>query len=50
MCDKLSVRFDQMNEQSIPTTSIDNVKYIYVKSQYKGTCTTCGKYGHKGKY
>ena len=48
--DKLSVKFDRMNEQSVPRTSRDNEKDLYVQSQYKDTCTTCRKYGHKGKY
>ena len=45
--DKLSVKFFQMNKQSGPRTFIEDEKYLYVKSQYKGTCTTCGKYGPK---
>ena len=47
--DNLSVKFNQMNEQSGPRTSIEDEKVLYVKSQYKSTCTTCRKYGHKGK-
>ena len=41
---------DQTNEQSRPVTSREDEEYLYVKSQYKGTSTTCRKYGHKGKY
>ena len=48
--DKFSVKFYLMKKQSIPRTSIEDEKHLYVKSQYKITCTTCGKYGHKGKY
>ena len=35
-----------------PETKIPNKeeKSIYTKSQYKGTCTNCGKYGHKSQY
>ena len=40
ICDKLSDFFDQMNEQSGPGTSIEHEKVLYVKYQYKGTCTT----------
>ena len=43
------MKFDQTNEQSGPRTSREDEKSLYVKSQYKGTCTTCGKYRHKGK-
>ena len=46
---KLLVKFDQMNKQSEPITARKHEKHLYVKSQYKGTCTTRGKYGHKGK-
>ena len=28
----------------------EDEKSLYVKSQYKGTCTTCGKYRHKVNY
>ena len=43
------MKFDQMNKISETKTSREDGKTIYVKFQYKGTCTTCGKYGHKGK-
>ena len=33
----------------IPKTSIEDEKSLYAKSQYKGACTTCIKYGHKSK-
>ena len=39
-----------MNKQSVPITSREYEKFLYIKSQYKGTCMTCGKYWHKGKY
>ena len=39
-----------MNEQSEPITSREGEKSLYEESQYKDACTTCGKYGHKGKY
>ena len=47
--DNLSVKFNQMNEQSGPRNSIEDENFLYVKSQYRSTCTTCRKYGHKGK-
>ena len=47
--DKLSVKFDQMNEQSVPRASIEDEKPLYVKSQYKGTCKNYWKYRHKVK-
>ena len=49
ICDKLLVKFDGTNKQPRPRTSREDEKALYVKSQYKGTCTTCGKYRHKGK-
>ena len=48
ICDNILVKFDQINEQSISRTSIEVEKDLYVKTQYKGTCMTCGRYGHKG--
>ena len=50
ICDKLSVKFYQMNKQSGPITSREYEKSLYLKSQYKGTYKTCGKYEQKGKY
>ena len=38
-----------MNKRPETKTSREDEKSLYVKSQYKGTCRTCGKYGHKGK-
>ena len=35
--DKLSLKYDQMNEQSRPITSREYEKDLYVKSQYKCT-------------
>ena len=48
--ENILVEFDQMNEKSGPRTSIEEGKPPYIKSQYKDTCTTCGRYKHKGKY
>ena len=36
--DKLLVKFDQMEEQSMPRTSREYEKALYTKFQYKGTC------------
>ena len=47
--DNLYVKFDLMNKQSVPRASREDEKSLYIKSQYKGTCTTYGKYMHKGK-
>ena len=47
--DKLSVKFDRRNEQSGLINSIQDEKLLYIKSQYKGTCMTCRKYGHNVK-
>ena len=38
-----------MNKQSIPKMSVEDESYLNVKYQYKGTCATCRKYGHKSK-
>ena len=43
------MKFDQMNKQSRKITSRENEKSLYLKFQYKGACTTYGKYGHKSK-
>ena len=45
----LLVRYDKMNKQSTTKTSIEDEKSLYKKSQQKGTCTTCGRCGHKRK-
>ena len=47
--DKILVKYDQMNKQSRPKFSRENENDLYVKPQYKGTCATCNKYGHKSK-
>ena len=47
-CDKLSVKFDRINKRPETKTSREDEKYLNIKPQYKGTCTTCRKYGHKG--
>ena len=38
----------QMNEPPETKTSREDEKYLYIEFQYKGTCMTCSKYGHKG--
>ena len=38
-----------MNQQLETKTSREDDKLLYVESQYEGICTTCRKYGHKGK-
>ena len=38
-----------MNKQSKPKTSREDENLLYLKNQYKGTCTTCRIYRHKGK-
>ena len=45
ICNKLSVKVFQMSEKSRPRTSREYEKPLYIKSQYKGTCTTCGNTG-----
>ena len=45
--DKLSVKFYKMNEQSETKTATEDEKPLYIKYQYKGTCTPCGIYRHK---
>ena len=47
--ENLPVKFDLTNEQSVPRTPIEDEKTLSVKSQYKGTCMTWGKYGHTVK-
>ena len=44
--DKLFLKYDQMNEQPTKKTSREDEKPFYMKSQYKGTCKTCGRCGH----
>ena len=39
--DRILVKYDQMNKQSKPKISREDENYLYVKSQYKGTCMTC---------
>ena len=46
---KISVKSDQMSKQSIPKTSREYEKVLYVKPQYKDTCMTCGRYGYMSK-
>ena len=46
---KFSVILDQMKGQSVPRTPREYGKDLYIKSQYKGTFTNCGKYGRKGE-
>ena len=48
--EKNLVKFDHINKKSILRTSRKDEKPLYIKSQYKVTCMTCGKYGHKSKY
>ena len=43
--DKLSEKYYQMNLHLEMKNSIEDGKFVYVKTQYKGTCTICGKYG-----
>ena len=43
ICDKLLVKYDQMNKQSRPKMSREDEKAHSVKSQYKGACTTYRK-------
>ena len=38
-----------MNKRPETKTSREDENPLRIKSQYKGTCTTCGKYGHKRK-
>ena len=38
-----------MNKQSETKISRVYGTFLYVKYQYKGICTTCGKYRHNGK-
>ena len=47
--EKLSEKYDQMNIQSEMNNPRENEKSLYLKIQYKGTCTTCVKSGHKLK-
>ena len=47
--DKILVRYDLMKKQSTTKMSREGENYLYVKSQYKGTCATFKKYGHKSK-
>ena len=44
------MKLEQMNKQSRPRYSTEDKKALYLQTQYKGTCTTCGIHGHKGKY
>ena len=48
--EKILVKYDQINKQSRPKIPIEDENHLSVKSQYKGTCVTCNKYGHKSKY
>ena len=41
ICDKILVKYDQMNKQPRPKTSIEDEKSLYVKYQFKITCRTC---------
>ena len=50
ICDKLLVKFDLINEQTVPRTSEEDKKFLNIKYQYKVTCTSCGRYGYKVKY
>ena len=38
-----------MNKQPKQKMSIEDENCLYVISQYKETCATCRKYGHKSK-
>ena len=38
--DNIFVKYDLMNEQSRPRMSREDGESLYIKSQYKGTCTT----------
>ena len=42
--DKLNNRYERLNERD---KHIEEIA-MYTKTQYKGLCTKCGKYGHKG--
>ena len=49
ICSNILVKNDEMKKHSRPRDSREDEKPLYVKSKYKGTCTTCGKYRYKGK-
>ena len=49
ICDKLLAKYDQMNVQSETKTPGEDENPLYIKPQYKPTCTDCGKYRHKGR-
>ena len=49
ICDNILVKYDQINKQSRPKIPIEDENYLNVKPQYKGTCVTGRKYGHKSK-
>ena len=50
ICDKLSEKFDHIKDQTRTIISREYEKSLYINTQYKGTCTTWGKYEHNSKY
>ena len=48
--EKLWEKYYWMNVWPETTNSREDEKYLYVKSEYKGTSTISGNFGHKGKH
>ena len=44
--DKLNNRFERIDEREVEKT--EEQAFAAFKRQYKGSCTKCGNYGHKG--